>query len=30
VFFVGGSALWSLMVMAVVGLRFQTLARSFE
>jgi len=30
VFFAGGSALWSLMVMAVVGLRFQTLARSFE
>jgi O-antigen ligase len=30
VFFAGGSALWSLMVMAIVGLRFQTLARSCE
>jgi O-antigen ligase len=29
VFFAGGSALWSLTVTAVVGLRFQTLARSF-
>jgi O-antigen ligase len=28
VFFSGGSAQWSLMVTAVVGLRFQTLARS--
>jgi O-antigen ligase len=30
VFFAGGSAQWSLMVTAVVGLRFATLARSFE
>jgi O-antigen ligase len=30
VFFVGGSALWSLMVTAIVGLRFQTLTRSCE
>jgi O-antigen ligase len=30
VYFAGGSALWSLMVTAVVGLRFATLARSFE
>jgi O-antigen ligase len=30
VYFAGGSALWSLMVTAIVGLRFQTLARSFE
>jgi O-antigen ligase len=30
VYFAGGSALWSLMVTAVVGLRFQTLARSSE
>lgn len=30
VFFAGGSAQWSLMVTAIVGLRFQTLARSCE
>lgn len=30
VFFAGGSAPWSLMVTAIVGLRFQTLARSYE
>ncbi len=30
VFFSGGSAQWSLMVTAIVGLRFQTLARSCE
>jgi O-antigen ligase len=28
VFFAGGSALWFLMITAIVGLRFQTLARS--
>jgi O-antigen ligase len=30
VFFAGGSALWFLMAAAIVGLRFQTLARSSE
>jgi O-antigen ligase len=30
VFFAGGSALWSLMVTAIVGLRFQALTRSCE
>jgi O-antigen ligase len=30
VYFAGGSAQWSFMMTAVVGLRFQTLARSFE
>lgn len=30
VFFAGGSALWFLMIAAIVGLRFQTLARSAE
>jgi O-antigen ligase len=29
-FFAGGSALWSLTVTAIVGLRFQTLAKSSE
>jgi O-antigen ligase len=30
VFFEGGNALWALMVTAIVGLRFQTLAKSSE
>jgi O-antigen ligase len=30
VFFAGGSALWSLMIVAIIGLRFQTIARSSE
>jgi O-antigen ligase len=30
VFFAGGSALWFLMVVAIIGLRFQTLTKSSE